>query len=290
MGILAIVIACDWVVGAVSKNLIFNIPNVGQNQSNAVQALFKQNSDVLILGPSAANHHYDCSVIEKELGMTAYNAGRDGQNIIYAAMVLEGNLERYTPKIVVLDMSSVMMDGSWNSHLAQMYCYYGIEKSVDKVIDTTSDWKERLKLISNLYRYNNTFPWILQANLSKSKDQKHGYRPLDSEAGDIQPKIVEDKSFKVDSLSLSILNQMVSSCKKKNIRFVICDSPSFVISKGSFKNWLNNYCKLNSIQLLDYNNKNKFTTDPKLNYDMSHLNARGATLFTKDFCNHLKPS
>ena len=85
--IVGIVVGCDWLVGAVTKDAILNVKDVGVNQTNTVQAFFKREADVLILGPSTANHHYDCRIIEDSFGMTCYNAGRDGQNIIYDAMV-----------------------------------------------------------------------------------------------------------------------------------------------------------------------------------------------------------
>lgn len=96
--ILLIVIGADLLIGAVSKSAIVNVKDVGVNQTNSVQALFKRQAEVLILGPSTANHHFDCQILKDSLGMTCYNAGRDGQNIIYNAMVLDAFLTRCTDR------------------------------------------------------------------------------------------------------------------------------------------------------------------------------------------------
>lgn len=286
--ILAIVIGCDVLVGLFSKKLILHVPDVGQNQTNSVQVLFREKPDVLILGPSSANHHYDCKIISERLHLSAYNAGRDGQNIIYAAMVLASNLERHKPKMVILDMSNVMMDGSWNDHLASMYCYYGIEKSVDEIIDSISDWKERLKLISNLYRYNNTLPWIIQSYFSSIRDDNHGYRPLNGgDSSNMRACIKDGDKFHLDSLCLHYLDMIVFACKKHEVKLVICDSPSLNITRGEFNKWLSAYCVKNQLLLIDYNKENRFTENPQWHYDMSHLNAKGARIFTLEFCEEI---
>ena len=39
--------------------------------------------DILIFGTSRATHHYKPEVFERTLGMTCYNAGKDGTQILY---------------------------------------------------------------------------------------------------------------------------------------------------------------------------------------------------------------
>ena len=125
IGIIAIiVIGADLLIGAVSKNAILNVKDVGVNQTNTVQALFKRKADVLILGPSTANHHFDCRIMEDSLKTSCYNAGRDGQNVIFYDMVLEGFLSRCTPKIVVVDLTQSSLSDEWMTSLTDFNCYY----------------------------------------------------------------------------------------------------------------------------------------------------------------------
>lgn len=285
--ILLIIALCDFAVGAFSKKLILNVPDVGVNQTNAVQAMFKRNVDVLILGPSSANHHYNCKIIEDSLGMSAYNAGRDGQNIVYAAMVFTANVERHVPKMVILDMSSVMLDGSWNSHLNDMNCYYGISNRVDSIIDDVSSWQDRLKLHLNLYRYNNTWPWILNGYLAKTQEDMNGYRPMPVQKGEMKCSISKGQ-FSADSLDMNYLNRIVDVCENTNIDLVVCSSPSLHVDGGNFHQFMKDYCRKKSLPYLDWNGDTTYINHPELFYDVSHLNTIGADMFTKELISKIK--
>ena len=119
--IIGIVVGADLLVGAVTGKLIKEVPDVGVNQTNTAQALFSRTADILILGSSRANHSFDCKVLEDSLGMSCYNAGRDGQNMAYDAMVFFSYMERHKPKMVILDIASAMLDASWFDNLKEMY-------------------------------------------------------------------------------------------------------------------------------------------------------------------------
>lgn len=285
--ILLIIVFCDFAVGAFSKKLILSVPDVGVNQTNAVQAMFKRNVDVLILGPSSANHHYNCKIIEDSLGLTAYNAGRDGQNIVYAAMVLAANVERHAPRIVFLDMSSVMLDGSWNNHLSDMNCYYGICNQVDSIIDEISSWQDRLKLRLNLYRYNNTWAWIVNGYMAKTQEDMNGYRPMPVQKGEMKSSFSKGH-FIADSLDMKYLNIIVDVCEKTNIDLVVCSSPSLRVDGGSFHQFMKEYCKEKGLPYLDWNGDTVYINHPELFYDVSHLNTIGADMFTTELISKIK--
>lgn len=285
--ILLIVALCDFAVGVFSKKLILNVPDVGVNQTNAVQAMFKRNADVLVLGPSSANHHYNCKILEDSLEMTAYNAGRDGQNIVYAAMVLTANMERKAPKKVILDMSGVMLDGSWNSHLSDMNCYYGISNQVDSIIEDVSNWQDILKLHLNLYRYNNTWPWIVNGYLAKTQEDLNGYRPMPVQNGKMKSS-VSKSHFKADSVDMKYLNSIVGACKNRHIDLLICSSPCLRVDGGNFHQFMKDYCSKKGLRYLDWNGDTTYINHPELFYDMSHLNSIGADMFTKELVSKIK--
>lgn len=76
---LLLVVLSDISVGGITRKVILNVPDVGVNQTNSVQALFHRKADVLVLGPSTANHHYDTRLLRDSLRMSVYNAGFDGK-------------------------------------------------------------------------------------------------------------------------------------------------------------------------------------------------------------------
>lgn len=283
--ILLVVLVFDFSICAVSKGLIWNAPDVGVNQTNSVQALLHRKAEVLVLGPSTANHHFDTRILEDSLKMKAYNAGFDGQNMVYCAMVFHSFLNRCTPKLVIADVGSPVMDNGWMSHLSDMNCFYGMNESVDSIIDDVSSKLDEWKLESSLYRYNNSWQWLLHAYTAHSKADLDGYRPMPvNETTNFKAVYKPISSFVVDSVNLKYLNGIVKECKAKKIRLILNYSPCLVIAKNDmFRNWLKRYCSIHGIMLTDYSGDKRFVEHPELFYDMSHLNSEGAKIFTKDF-------
>ena len=287
--ILGIVLCCDLLIGAVTRDAILNVKDVGVNQTNTVQAFFKRTADVLILGPSTANHHYDCKIIEDSLGMTCYNAGRDGQNIIYNAMVLEAFLTRCTPKLVVVDVTHSTLSDTWMSSLNDFNCYYGFLKPIDDIIDSIGSPIDRIKRMSNIYRYNKTWEWLLNARFAKTAEDLNGYRPMPVNQRDVEFNATEGRLlFNMDEKCRSYLNKIICICGEKNIQLVFVNSPSLSIDKGNFDRDMSSFFKNKGIMYLSWNGDTIYTTHPNFFYDMTHLNEIGAMAFTKDFIGILK--
>ena len=286
--ILAIVIGADLLIGAVSKSAIVNVKDVGVNQTNSVQALFKRQAEVLILGPSTANHHFDCQILKDSLGMTCYNAGRDGQNIIYNAMVLDAFLTRCTPKWVIVDVTSSTLSDVWMSSLNDFNCYYGILKPVDEILDSIGTPIDRIKRLSGIYRYNKTWEWLLNAMVAKEVMDLDGYRPMPVNADTKFSATTQQGQFQIDKKCLHYLNHIVQACQKNNTRLILAISPSLVIDKGNFVPELKAYATKKGLEFYNWNGDTTYTNHPELFYDMTHLNKEGAKVFTKEFIEKLK--
>ncbi len=286
--IIGIVVGCDLLIGAVTKDAILNVRDVGVNQTNTVQAFFKRKADVLILGPSTAYHHYDCKVIEDSLGMTCYNAGRDGQNIIYDAMVLEGFLTRCTPKLVVIDVTHSTLSDAWISSLNDFNCYYGFLEPIDDIIDSVGGPLDRFKRLSSIYRYNKTWEWLLNARFAKTAEDLDGYRPL--EVKDIKgiKATKESGPFAIAELCHHYLNRIIDVCKEKKVKILFAISPTLVIDEGNFVKDVNDVLQCKGLKLLNWNGDTTYTNHPELFYDKTHLNAKGAKAFTKVFVEKVK--
>lgn len=288
--VLFIIIGCDWLVGAVTGKMIREVRDVGVNQTNTAQALFSRKADVLILGSSRANHSFDCRVLEDSLGLSCYNAGRDGQNMVYDAMVFFSYLERHVPQMVILDIASSMMDDSWFGNLNEMNCYYGLTKPLDRIIDENSTWIERLKLKSNLYKYNNTWQWLLNAKMATSKENLDGYRPMPvNKKSPFQVKFVHAGKPKIDERCLGYLERIRKTCQEHHISLILTYSPTLVVCKsGGEEEWLKDYCEQADVAFYAFGKDSSFYEHPEFFYDPTHLNANGAKQFTKEFVLRIK--
>ncbi len=286
--VVAIIVVADLLIGAVSKNAILNVRDVGVNQTNTVQAFFKRKADVLILGPSTANHHFDTRIIKDSLKMTCYNAGRDGQNVVYNAMVLDAFLTRCTPKLVIMDVGSSTLSDKWMVALSDFNCYYGILKPVDEILDSIATPIERVKRLFNIYRYNKTWEWLLNGKIDNEVADLDGYRPMPVNADANFKAVRASEHFIINETCKHYLDRIVQVCKEKNIRLVITSSPSMVIDEGNFLPDMNAYCREKGVEFFDWNGDAIYTNHSELFYDMTHLNADGAKIFTKDLLRQTK--
>lgn len=279
----------DLLISKVVGGLIKTAPDVGVNQTNTVQALFHNEAEILVLGASRANHSYVSQLLEDSLGLTTFNAGVDGQNIIYSTMIFNAYLKRTTPKVVVLDVLPSTLDSTWMSHLKDVYCFYGLENEVKKAVDEISSGIERIKLCSGLYRNNNVYPWLIHSRLSESKAELKGYRPLATKNGKSPfiSKVVCNK-FSVAPEPLRYLNMLVHECKSKGIRIIITYTPSLEIDNGNFLSYMKDFCDKEKIDFWSWNGDTLFTDNPNLFYDPGHLNDAGAKEFTLQFIKKYK--
>ena len=227
-------------------------------------------------------------IIEDSLGMTCYNAGRDGQNIIYDAMVLEGFLTRCTPKLVVVDVTQSTLSDTWMSSLNDFNCYYGFLKPIDDIIDSTGSPVDRMKRWSNIYRYNKTWEWLLNAKIAKSAEDLDGYRPLEVKEIKGLKATKESGKFVMDERCRHYLHRIIATCKEKNVKILFAISPTLIIDEGNFAKDVNKVLKGKGLELMNWNGDTAYTNHPKLFYDMTHLNAKGAELFTKEFVGKAK--
>lgn len=283
--IIGIVVGADLLVGAVTGKLIREVPDVGVNQTNTAQALFSRTADILILGSSRANHSFDSRILEDSLGMSCYNAGRDGQNMAYDAMVFFSYLERHLPKMVILDITGAMMDDSWFDNLKEMNCYYGLSKPLDRIVDENSNWIEKIKLKSNLYRYNNTWQWLLNAHIAENQSERDGYRPMPVNARTTFKASFHEKEYmKIDKRCFHYLEKIRKECEEKHIQLIMTYSPSLVVVKNNgLEDWIDAYAKKHNLPYYDFGRDAEFYDHPELFYDMTHLNVIGATQFTNKF-------
>lgn len=284
---LGIVVFFDLAIGAISRKLVMAAPDAGLNQTNTAQALFNKKADVLVLGSSRANHHYVSSMFKDSLGLSCYNAGRDGHDILYAYMIFQSFLERNTPKMVVVDIASSMMDGSWIEHNKDMTCFYGASQAVTEVLDKdVLKGFDKVKMLSNLYRYNNTLEWIATAYLS-NRGEGDGYFPMPVTNNGMTKVVGKDHAFKPHPKCLSYLDDIVKTCKEKDIQLILCVSPSLSYSMHGINDWMMEYGKQQQIKTLDFTGDTTYVDHPDLFFDATHLNDLGARAFTKHLLNNV---
>jgi hypothetical protein len=257
-------------------------------------AMDKSTEDMLIYGSSHAAAHYVPEVFEKELGLSCYNAGVAGQQILFHATLQRIALERQAPKMMILDIDTYGFypDRYHYDRLSDLHPFYSKHPAI---IGRVLDLKSRLTryaLKSKLYQYNSTIVHVLRYWLSPQKDQK-GYqatfvqvpRPtqtLNETGGGQQPPLRRTRPL--DKNLIAALEQFIINAKGRNIPFVFIFSPNFKYDGSSADGAADRICSIaNSygIKIFNYINDPHFLGHYELFADSGHLNDPGARLFSK---------
>lgn len=246
--------------------------------------------DVVIMGASRCHHHYIPNIIADTLGMTVYNAGVGGAENIYSHyIVLSHILERYTPKVICLEV----MPTDYNhqddpfSVISFFTPLFGKSERADSIYRLAGVyWRYKA---SHLYRYNakaSSNLWGLMLN--RQKKNNNGYIPL-PEPGQYPQKIInEERSTEIDQQKIEYLHRFVNLCRSNRIKLMFVISPKFTKVDVSHYNVLKTFAQENRIPFLDYHTMGLYLDHPEYFKDTGHLWDKGAKLYSSVFARDFK--
>lgn len=247
--------------------------------------------DILIFGSSRAHHHYDTPFLSDTLGLDAYNAGYDGNGVILAYGLLDLILERYHPKLVLLDVEPSFdiykynYDDNNKRYLSLLKPYY--RKDSVKSIFKDISIEEWYKVHSGLIRYNSKILSLVVSYLRNIETDDHGYKPL--------YEIYEDESDnnrtyneEVDSVKLSYIEKFIKKTKEKKIALAVVASPKYGAESSDCLTPVIKLCSQYSIPFLDYYASPIYMIHKEWFRESMHLNVEGARHFSKSIASDIK--
>lgn len=289
-----LLIAADFLTGK-SLHYLFNRQQSGWEHETSF-AINEVKADVLLLGSSRAQHSYAVDLMEKIIGISCYNAGRDGQSIFYHYPVFAAYLKRANPKLIIMDCETEML--AQNSYsfdrIACLLPYYQSHPEMRQVLEKRSRW-EKLKLLSQTYPYNSMILKIVSGNLKK-KDEDAGYQgylPLDRSLNEtIRTVDLSAVKYELDPYKLELLRDLMQTCNERNIPLYLICSPYYSTLKGEDASlqMCKAFCKQYHANYLDFAQDSFLLRRPDLFDDTAHVNHRGALHFTEKVCDQIKPS
>lgn len=278
--ILVSIVIIDVVVGYVSRYTLAHLPQSNANVPHTVNSLMTETTDILILGASKAKHGIDPKMLKRDFQMDCYNAGEDGEDMFFYNIILQGMLSRSTPKIVIVDMAPLSLN---NTPSVPKYLY-GLSPTVDKYAEQINTWQENIKLKSNLYRYNNLFPYLIGTIRGQNRGN-NGYTPLDGEY--TRAELVPADELVVEPIEQQSLDELVRTCRTKHIELHMYISPCHYHNNKLFNAYLKKYCIENDVHFRDMSEDENYLTT-KYYKDRDHLNRIGAERFTQDIIRDIK--
>lgn len=239
----------------------------------------ESNEDVLVFGSSRAKHHYVPDIIEDSLHMTCYNTGEDGNGIILCYGFLKMITERYTPKLIIYDVTGFDMYEDDNMKYLDLMKPFYYEKGIDSIFWSVEP-KTRILMLSNLYRYNTSCLRVLGNFIHPMSNYPKGYLAL-HKTMDYEPEIKVEKEEVIDTLKIQYFERFIRLVQNKDISFVCCVSPSYKAPVDDDKyEPVKQLCELYNVPFLYYGAESSITKEKSFFKDRKHLNDKGARLYT----------
>lgn len=264
------------------------------NEKPACAYRIKDNPDVIILGSSRAHYHYNPEIIDSISGLSCYNYGSSGMNILYDYAILSMLMDKENkPKICLLEVfykDIVKAENNWElGCVSSLYPLYGRNCGVDSVLNLVGYWDLLPIKISHTYRYNTRIISYLRDVALGVKEDNGGFEEIDGMID--EPISSLDYESNYNETKINYLRKFVEKCKKNNVVCVFCISPMFFNNKPSQSKlyepmW--DIAKAYDVPVWDYSYSEPFINDSILFRDHHHLNKKGVSIFSGIIADRLK--
>lgn len=218
--ILALLLAgADYACGFFYKGLEGHMNKEAANEhawaGNELFQLREMNSDVIIMGSCEPKYVLDPRKIDEALKLDCYNCGSYGAAFLYQNSLLNGILNRYSPKIVIWGMNLSFLENDCAKDLPMLRVMYDEVGQSKQAIDFLGGTYEHLLLHSNLYRYNSLLHTYLLCVCTKEKNQNKGYIP--NWKSPLYPPALKKREIKNEPLFAALLDATLQRCKKQGV-------------------------------------------------------------------------
>lgn len=282
----------DFVIGLLLDHVRHNLPMDGERTAKAEYVINKVDADIVIIGSSRAQAHYDTQVFRDSIpNMTVFNCGGDGQKFWYCDIVTNCILDRYNPKLIIWDFLLDDLE-PFNENLSLLYPYYKENEYIkSRLLEREPQLRYQLWL--NTYRYNGSGSRIITASrlpkdFGKDRLGYSGHKPLNTIT-----MVFDDLNFEPkapDANKIESLEKTLLKAKEKGVPIVISISP--VVNRLTGKNTtieaIKSICFKYDVLFIDDSQLVGFVGEPSKGYDSAHLNSEAAAEFTKVLINQLR--
>jgi hypothetical protein len=301
--VLAVVV--DFALGAALGRL-FRRTMTGANGGLTNYALTRD-AEVLVLGSSRAQYHVMPRVVREELGLSAYNAGLRGHDLLYSLMLYDLWKRRHpNPRAVVVhvDIESLLRRENELGAVQILAPYLDESPLVREVLYEGSPFK-RLAYLSRAYRYNgkvlpifkNLFQqpppgfdgFLVAEGVIDLGDPRRERNALDQD----QAAVVQaEKEFWEPKVQY--LRALAEESARQGTRLVLLHTPIYEQDARAHQIWMARLQKLLAtipgVELIDIceaTHPEVFVGHPELYFNTNHLNGKGATVFSRMFAREL---
>jgi hypothetical protein len=260
-------------------------------------------SEIVVYGASRALVHFDSNIMENYLGATVYNLGINGHNFwlqyLRHSILLKYNAK---PKVIILEISTETLEKRKDLYDLDQFLPYMLNQPEVEAAISSYEGYDYLDFHIPLLRYYGKAESLVRASIQFLRpthykpDRVKGYIGNDADwnggwertkLSAVHSKVVFDQETAI------LLNSFLEENKARGIKVIFVSSPRFYHAQQYTKNrnevmtYFEVLSKKYDIPFLDYSN-DPISFESKFFYNSSHLNKRGAELFTRRFVVDLK--
>ena len=287
-----LVIGLDQAIGFLLNRLYLR--TFSGESGGLINHALRQQPDVLVLGSSRAKHHVSPAILEARLSAKVFNAGINGQDFLYAILLLDLWERTHTPpKAILLHVDPGFLSRSEVElqTVSVFSAYYRQSERVRSIFGLRSRY-EWVKYCSSSFRFNGkVFPLI--KNLAAVPDPHfNGYlglkgtltgRPLAMRKATPDVGTVPPAPW---DLKVQYLRELAHYCATNGVRLLLFHSPRFEEDGPALAAWSADLKSLLATcpgaEYLDLAEpcQEMISGHPELFRDGSHLNTEGSERFS----------
>jgi len=269
-------------------------------RSGAVNTALRNDADILVLGSSRAQMHVNPKVLEEKLGMTAYNAGLKGQDVLYSVMLFDLWKRRHpVPRVIVLtvDVESLIERPTEIATAHILAPHINESELVREVMYSGSAFRP-VEYLSHAYRFNGQVFSILKHARGRFDASDDGFRTKSSrldpaiETGvlnalDQDATQMEYARRPLSTPKLAYLRELAGWSSARGTRLFLLHTPLYRQDQAAHAVWMTNLQEfvdgLPGVEIIDLctaSHPGIFADRPEIYMNLNHLNATGADLLT----------
>jgi len=288
-----LVIIVDFLFGKMIKTLYERAPH--DVDWTKVNWAISEPYDIMVFGSSRAFRHYVPSIISEKLGKSVFNAGQNGQYLLYAYAVEQLVLDKHPPKFVILDVlpSYIVKAENPNREFERLDALapFFHNKKIQALL-TRNNFYERVKYVSSLYRFNSKFLSLLDNFITDNPGYDNGFQRVGPVEFHNKNPFITDTLQKIayDSVKIHYLEQFITTAKSCSTHVVFSMSPALYELSPENLELIKNYERIAQQYDIPFFDFTQHDSLKKKEYfmDIIHMNEPGARNFSKVFSKKMK--
>ena len=248
-------------------------------------AMNQVDEELLIFGSSRAVRHYDPSVIEDSLKLSAFNVGKLGNTLLYSDAVFAQVLTYHKPKVVILDVSPIEFAKSERERgqksMVNALLKFDYLPAIESRIQELSPKELLLSKLFRTYKFNSALYTLLINDNGKSNlEMSKGFAARKGIKVKEHLVVENNVDYEEDPILVNTFYNFLKRAKTHGVEVHV------VISPTTLKQVNTSVAKIKAITDQFGFNFEDVSLRPEFRavsfyYDQTHLNESGARKFSQ---------